>query len=281
VSFWSSAAVALAGTGAGIINTIVGSGTLLTFPTLLFFGVNPLVANVSNNIGLVAGGVTGSWGYRHELTGAGPTLRRLMPLSFLGSVVGAGLLLVLPPQAFKAIVPVLILVAVALVVAGPVVQRRRALADVSAVPTRHPGGAGGPGPADGAAVDASRLREPRWHTPAVAVGVFVAGTYGGYFGAAQGVLLMGLFSLLSSESLQRLNGYKNVLSLIVNFVAACVFVLFARDHVDWLVVLLVGGGSFVGGIIGARIGRRIPPNALRALIVVIGVVAVVRLVWFS
>ena len=259
MSFWSAVVVALAGTGAGIINTIVGSGTLLTFPTLLFFGVNPLVANVSNNIGLVAGGITGSWGYRHELHGAGPTLRRLAPLSFLGSVAGAGLLRVLPPEAFKAIVPVLIVIAVALVLAGPPLQRRRAAAEEGIV-------AG---------------RDPRWHAPVMAVGVFVAGMYGGYFGAAQGVLLMGLFSVLSSEPLQRLNGYKNVLALIVNLVAAGVFVLFAREHIDWLVVLLVAVGSFVGGIIGARVGRRIPPNALRALIVVIGVVAVVRLVWFA
>jgi len=259
VSFWSAVVVALAGTGAGIINTIVGSGTLLTFPTLLFFGVNPLVANVSNNIGLVAGGITGSWGYRHELHGAGPTLRRLVPLSFLGSVAGAGLLLVLPPEAFKAIVPVLIVIAVTLVLAGPALQRRRAAAEEGIV-------AG---------------RDPRWHAPVMAVGVFVAGMYGGYFGAAQGVLLMGLFSVLSSEPLQRLNGYKNVLALIVNLVAAFVFLLFAREHIDWLVVLLIAAGSFVGGIIGARIGRRIPPNALRALIVVIGVVAVVRLVWFT
>jgi uncharacterized membrane protein YfcA len=105
--------------------------------------------------------------------------------------------------------------------------------------------------------------------------------YGGYFGAAQGVLLMGLFSLLSSEPLQRLNAYKNVLSLVVNFVAAVVFLLFARDHVDWLIVALVAGGAFLGGIIGARVGRRIPPRILRALIVVIGTVAVVKLLWGS
>ncbi len=122
MSFWSAVAIALAGTGAGVINTIVGSGTLITFPTLLFFGVNPLVANVSNNIGLVAGGVTGAWGYRHELGGQARTLRRLMPMSFLGSVVGAGLLLVLPAAAFRAIVPVLILIALVLVVAGPRIQ---------------------------------------------------------------------------------------------------------------------------------------------------------------
>jgi uncharacterized membrane protein YfcA len=255
VSFWSAVAVTLAGTGAGLINTIVGSGTLITFPTLLFFGVNPLVANVSNNIGLVAGGVTGSWGYRHELGGQAPTLRRLMPLSFVGPVVGAGLLLVLPATAFRAIVPVLILVALVLVVAGPRIQARA-----------HPEGEG--------------VRVPGWHGAAIGVGVFVAGVYGGYFGAAQGVLLMGLFSALSLEPIQRLNGYKNVLSLVVNFVAAAVFVVFARDHIDWLVVLLIAVGAFTGGIIGARVGRRIPPNALRALIITIGLVAVVKLVWF-
>ncbi|MGN6751215.1 MAG: sulfite exporter TauE/SafE family protein [Intrasporangium sp.] len=254
MSTWSALAIALAGAGAGIINTIVGSGTLLTFPTLLFFGVNPLVANVSNTVGLVAGGATGSWGYRHELTGQAPTLRRLMPLSFVGAVAGAALLLVLPPAAFKAIVPVLILLGIVLVVLGPRIQ-----------------GMVRPGRDE---------TQPRWHGPLMGLGVLVAGMYGGYFGAAQGVLLMGIFSVLSSEPLQRLNGYKNVLALIVNFVAAVVFILFARNHIDWLVAALIAGGSFVGGIIGARVGRRIPPNLLRAIIVVIGVVAIVKLVWF-
>lgn len=254
MSFWSAAAVALAGMGAGLINTIVGSGTLITFPTLLFFGVNPLVANVSNNIGLVAGGVSGSLGYRHELTGQAPTLRRLMPLSFAGSVVGASLLLVLPAEAFRAIVPVLILLALVLVIIGPRLQ---------AAAARH----------DGAP-------DPAWHAPAMAVGVFVAGMYGGYFGAAQGVLLMGLLSALSAEPLQRLNGYKNVLALVVNLVAAAVFVIFARQHIDWLIVLLVGAGSLLGGVLGARIGRRIPPAVLRGLIIGIGLIAVVKLVWF-
>jgi uncharacterized protein len=255
VSFWSYLAIALAGTGAGLINTVVGSGSLITFPTLLFFGVNPLVANVSNNIGLVAGGVTGSWGYRHELTGQAATLRRLMPLSFVGSVIGAGLLLVLPASAFQAIVPVLILIALVLVLLGPRIQRWAA-------------------PDEGDAV-------PGWHAPAMGAGVLVAGMYGGYFGAAQGVLLMGILSALSTEPLQRLNGYKNVLALVVNVVAAVVFVLFARDQIDWRIVVLIAAGAFVGGIIGARVGRRISPTALRALIVVIGVVAIVKLVWFT
>lgn len=253
MSFWSAVAIALAGTGAGMINTIVGSGTLITFPTLLFFGVSPLAANVSNTVGLVAGGVTGAWGYRHELTGQAPTLRRLIPLSFVGSVIGAALLLVLPPSAFRAIVPALIGLALILVVLGPRIQ-------AWAARDRHV--------------------QPAWHGPAMGVGVLVAGMYGGYFGAAQGVLMMGLFSALSAESLQRLNGYKNVLALIVNFVAAILFVVFAREHIDWLVVLLIAAGSFVGGVLGARIGRRIPPGVLRALIVIIGVIAIVKLIWF-
>jgi len=247
--------VLLAGMGAGTINTIVGSGTLITFPILLFLGYPPLTANVSNNIGLVAGGVSGSYGYRHELTGESRTLRRLMPLSFVGSVVGAALLLVLPAEAFKAIVPALILLALVLVVLGPKLQATAA--------RRHH---------DEAA--------PSWHGWATGVGVLVAGMYGGYFGAAQGVLLMGLFSALSTEPLQRLNGYKNVLSLIVNFVAAAMFVLFARNHINWVIALLIGVGSFVGGIIGARVGRRIPPAVLRGLIILIGVVAIVKLVGF-
>src|SRR6476660_4370056 len=108
---------------AGTINTIVGSGTLITFPTLLFFGYPPVVANVSNTVGLVAGGVTGVHGYRRELRGAGPTLRSLAPASLAGGVIGA-LLLLLPPEAFQAIVPVLIGRGLVLVLIGPSLQRR-------------------------------------------------------------------------------------------------------------------------------------------------------------
>ena len=249
------AAIIAAGFAAGTINTIVGSGSLITFPTLLVLGYPPLTANVSNNIGLVPGAVSGSYGYRHELAGRSRTLARLVPLSFLGSLAGAALLLVLPPEAFQAIVPVLIVIALVLVLVGPSLQRRAV--------ERH----------DGAA-------QPGWHRWALGVGIFVAGIYGGYFGAAQGVLLMGIFSALSSEPLQRLNAYKNVLSGVVNSVAAVTFVLFARDSIDWWVVLFIAVGSFIGGVVGARIGRRIPPAALRGLIVVIGVLAIVKLVFF-
>lgn len=247
--------ILLAGLGAGTINAIVGSGSLITFPTLLLLGYPPLVANVSNNIGMVAGGVTSSVGYRRELAGHAHFLRRTIPLSLLGSVLGAVLLLWLPPEAFRAIVPALILLALVLVLAGPRLQARALAAHV-----------------EGA--------EPAWHHWALGVGVFVAGVYGGYFGAAQGVLLMGVLSILSSEPLQRLNGFKNVLALVVNSVAAVMFLLLARHDVEWAVVALIAGGTFLGGFLGAGVGRRLPPAVLRVVIVLVGVVAIVKMVWF-
>jgi uncharacterized membrane protein YfcA len=248
--------VILAGIGAGTINTIVGSGTLITFPTLLLLGVPPVTANISNNIGLVPGSLTGSIGYRKELVGAGPDLRRLVPMSLLGAVAGAVLLLVLDPALFRTIVPVLILVGLVLVVAGP---RLSAWSE-----RRRTEGTG----------------SERGHERAMQAGVFGAGVYGGYFGAAQGIILMGVLGALSSHPLQRLNGYKNVLATIVNAVAAVVFIVVAPDQIDWLVVLLIAVGATVGGVIGSTVGRRLPPTALRAVIVVVGLVAVVKLVAF-
>lgn len=248
--------VVVAGIGAGTINTIVGSGTLITFPTLLLLGVPPVTANISNNIGLVPGSLTGSIGYRKELGGAGPDLRRLAPMSFLGAVLGAVLLLVLDPDLFRAIVPVLILLGLALVVAGPRLsawaERRRAEGTASA----------------------------RSHELAMQGGVLGAGIYGGYFGAAQGIILMGVLGALSTHPLQRLNGYKNVLATIVNAVAAIVFMLVAADQIDWLVVVLIAVGATVGGVIGSTVGRRLPPAVLRGVIVLIGLVAITKLVAF-
>lgn len=244
-------AIILAGLAAGTINTIVGSGTLVTFPTLLLFGYAPVSANVSNSLGLVPGGLTGTWGYRHELRSLGPMLRRLGPASLLGSVIGALLLLWLPPAAFEAIVPILIFVALLLVVFGPRLQRWAA--------SQH----------------ADRITPGRW--VALVLGILLAGVYGGYFGAAQGVLLLGIMSILLPLSLQQINGIKNVLATIANLVAALVFLVVAPELVDWTVVLLISIGSLLGGVIGAKVGRRLPPVVLRGVIVVIGTVAIVNL----
>ena len=245
-------ALLAAGMAAGTINTIVGAGTLITFPTLLFFGFPPVVANVSNTIGLVAGGLTGIHGYRRELVGQGDTLRRLMPASFFGAVVGAVLLLWLPESVFDTIVPVLIAAALVLVLIGPRIQAWAA--------ARHPD------------------QDSRGRRVLMVAGVFGAGVYGGYFGAAQGVLMVGIMSVLMTISLQHINGLKNVLVTLANAVAAGTFILVASDRINWAVVALIAVGSLVGGVIGSRVGRRLSPAVLRAVIVVVGVLAITKMV---
>lgn len=241
-----AAAILLAGVGAGTINTIVGSGTLITFPTLLAFGVPPVIANVSNTIGLVPGTLSGTVGYRRELAGQRPRLLRLGSASLLGGLIGGILLLVLPSAAFDAIVPVLIGLGVLLVVLGPRISR--------AVTHHQRHGAGAP-----------------WVWPAV----LGTGVYGGYFGAAQGVLLMAILGIGIDDTLQRHNATKNVLALLVNSVAAVLFIAVAE--VDWPVVGLIAAGSVLGGQLGASVGRRLSPALLRAVIVVVGLTALVAL----
>lgn len=244
---YEAVAILLAGLAAGTINTVVGSGTLITFPTLLAFGVPPVTANVSNTIGLVPGSVSGAVGYRRELAGQRPRVLRLASGSLLGGLAGALLLLVLPAGAFAAIVPALILLGLVLVVFQP---------RISAWVTRRHDAAGGL-PEHGA----------WWVWPAV----LVTGVYGGYFGAAQGVLLMAVLGIGVDDTLQRLNAVKNVLAAVVNGVAGLLFVLVA--DVDWRIVALIGVGSLIGGQVGATVGRRLPATVLRIFIVVVGVVA--------
>jgi uncharacterized membrane protein YfcA len=245
-------AVLLAGMAAGTINTVVGSGTLVTFPTLLAFGIPPVTANVSNTIGLTPGSVSGAIGYRAELAGQRSRLIRLGTASLVGGVVGAVLLLVLPSKAFDAIVPVLIVLGCVLVVLGPRIAKRVAARAESR------GGLGEHG--------------AWWVWPAVAL----AGVYGGYFGAAQGVLLMAILGIGVADSMQRHNASKNVLAGLVNGIAAVIFIFVA--DVNWPVAGLIAVGSVIGGQIGATVGRRLPPTVLRALIVVVGVVAVITFV---
>ncbi|MBP2707268.1 sulfite exporter TauE/SafE family protein [Microbispora sp. RL4-1S] len=241
------AGVFVAGIGAGAVNAVVGSGSLITFPTLLAVGLPPIVANVSNNVGLVPGGMTGVLGYRPELAGQRARLIRLGAASVLGSLAGGLLLLNLPEKAFTAIVTVLIAVACVLVLVQP--KLNRWLAE-----RRPPHPHGGP-----------------WAW----VGVLLAGMYGGYFGAAQGIILIGLLGSFLDEEIQRVNAAKNLLSLLVNATAAVLFTLVAPVH--WTAVLLIAAGSAVGGFAGARLGRRLPAPLLRGFIVVIGVVAIVKL----
>src|SRR6266508_239059 len=212
--------VFVAGVGAGTINAVVGSGTLMTFPALLAAGLPPVLANVSNTVGLVPGTLASAIGYRRELAGQRQRALRLIPASLIGTITGALLLLRLPGSAFKAIVPVLILLGCTLV-------------------------------------------------------VLLAGVYGGYFGAAQGVLLMAILGIGLDTDLQKMNAVKNVLAFVVNGSAAVLFVLVS--DVNWAAAGLVAIGSTIGGALGSTVGRRLPPVALRGIIVVVGVTAAITL----
>ncbi len=242
-------AIAAAGMAAGAINTLVGSGTLITFPVLLAFGYSPVTANVSNNVGLVPGSVAGAIGYRRELEGQRTRALRFAAASALGAVTGAVLLLVLPAAAFKTIVPIFIAIALASVVLQP--RLDRLVADHRPPPEAHGTGL------------------PR-------VLVYLAGVYGGYFGAAQGILLLAILGLALPDDLQRVNALKNVLAGVVNGVAAIVFILVA--DIAWGPAALIAAGSVVGAQLAARYGRHMSARALRAVIVAVGIAAIVQLV---
>jgi len=247
---WEAVAIFAAGIGAGGINAVVGSGSLITFPTMIALGMPPVIANVSNTVGLVPGSLTGAFGYREELRGQRPRLIRLGLPALVGAVIGGVLLLYLPAETFDVVVPVLIGMACVLVVIQPRLSRwlsaRR----------EHPHPHGGP-----------------W----LWGGVLACGVYGGYFGAAQGVLLIGLMGSFLDDGLQRINAAKNVLALLVNASAALLFVVVAE--VDWLAVLMVALGAAIGGFLGAKIGRRLPAPVLRWFVVCVGIIAIVKLVY--
>jgi uncharacterized membrane protein YfcA len=248
VSVGASLLVLAAGICAGLINTVVGSGTLITFPALLAVGLPPVTANVSNTVGLFPGSFVGAYGYRRELAGQRPRVLSLGIASVLGGIGGAVLLLVLPASAFTDVVPALIVLALLLVVLGP---------RINAWAARR-----------GHAVSGS-VRWPLW------LATMATGVYGGYFGAAQGVVLMGFLGILLDDTVQRHNALKNVLAGLVNLVAAVVFVL--TSHIDWLAAVLIAAGAMIGALVGARVGRRLSPVVLRGLIVVIGCAAIVNL----
>jgi uncharacterized membrane protein YfcA len=239
----------LAGAGfvAGAMNVVVGAGSLLTFPTLLLLGHPPLVANVSNTLGLVPGGLSGAVGYRRELAGQARRLAVFGLIAGVGALAGGALLLVLPDEVFAEVVPALLAVACLLVLLQPRISRWLV----------------------------SRGATQQRRGPALAVGVFLTGIYGGYFGAAIGVLLLGLLGLGLDDDLQRLNALKVGLTTCVNAVAAVLFALVAP--VAWTSVLVLAVASIVGGQVGAALARRIPAQGLRIGTAVIGLAVALRL----
>lgn len=249
---WEMLAVFAAGVSAGAINTVVGSGTLITFPVLIATGLPPVTATVSNALGVIPGSVSGALGYRKELSGQSRRILKLCVGALLGGLTGATLLLALPATAFEKIVPALVGLALVLVALQPLisknVRRRRELTSSSA---RRDGG------------------------PLLFTGLTLASVYGGYFAAAQGIIYMSLMGMLLEDTLQRLNAVKNILVAVVNAVAA-LFFLFVADF-DWTAVVLIAVGSALGGQIGAKVGRLLSPAVMRILIVTVGTLAIVQL----
>jgi uncharacterized membrane protein YfcA len=239
LSPWAAVAVFLAGIAAGTINTVVGSGSLLTFPVLMTVGYSPLVANMTNTVGLAPGNFSGAYGYRHELAGQRSRAVNLGVTTLLGSIVGAALLLALPPGSFTAVVPWLVLLAGVLVLIQPWLRRKLDQRSTSGAANRLP----------------------------LFVGVFGCAIYGGYFGAAQGIIMLALMGLFLRDDIQRLNAVKNICTGVANGVAAIIFM--AIGHVAWLPALVLAIGSTIGGQLGARAGRLLPPKVLRATIVVV------------
>lgn len=240
-------ALALAGIIAGGLNAVVGSGSFIAFPTLLALGYPPVVANVTNRVGLVLGLFSGVAGYRRELKGQRDRLVLLVLPTLGGAILGAFLLLILPAIIFQRVAPVLVVVAVLLMLFGPRLSRAM-----------------------------ERRADAWWVKPALPVSVFLTAIYGGYFGAAMGVILISTLNVMVNDSLQRLNALKNVLAGLISTVASILFIFLG--HIAWQAAIILAIFSLLGGWLGALVGRRLSPTVLKWVIVIGGIAAVIKLV---
>jgi uncharacterized membrane protein YfcA len=231
----------VAGLAGGAVNGIAGGGTLISFPALLAVGLPPVVANVTNTVAIWPGYVSGAVTYRGQLRTGRAQLTGYSLAAAAGAVLGTVLLLTLPGSTFRSLVPYLVLGATALLAAQPWISK--------ALARRRPDG------------------HVRRAAPLLAA-IFATAIYGAYFGGGLGILLMAVLSLGLEAEVQRLNGTKTLLALVVNTVALLGFVLFG--HVDWPAAALIAPASFTGGILGARVAQRMNANVLRAAVVALG-----------
>ncbi len=239
--------IVLAGVGAGIFNGVAGGGSLISFPVLLGLGYPALTANITNTIGIWPGYVASAAGYRREIGDQAPRLARLTPVALAGGVGGALLLLTTPSATFDRVVPWLVLGAAALFATQPALRR---------------------------ALDRGAVH-PRTRPVLLVGGVFATSVYGGYFGAAMGVMFLAVLGLALPLSIAHTSGLRAVLSMVVNGVAAVVFLV--HGGLAWEAVGLLAAGSLLGGYAGARLALALPAPALRAVVVVIGVGTAVKL----
>lgn len=237
-----------AGLGGGLAGSIAGLASLVSYPALLVFGLGPVTANVTNTVALVFSSLGSTLGSRVELQGQGADVRRLATAAVLGGGVGAALLLLTPSGTFEKIAPWLIGAASLTIVLRPRVEPK---------------------------ADAELEPQPQAARPALIAGVFLAGIYGGYFGAAAGVVLLALLLAVRSDTLARSNALKNVVLGIANATAALAFCVLAP--VDWAAVAPLALGLLAGARLGPIVVRHANARLLQALIGLAGLALAVRL----
>ena len=247
LSIGQVALLAVAGFLAGALNAAAGGGSLISFPALILVGYPSLTANVTNNVAVAPGYLTGATGYRHELRGQRKRIVPLVIASFVGSLIGVGLILASSQRAFESFVPFLVLAACVLLAVQPAISRW--LGERSGDRERPGVGA--------------------------LAGQTLAGVYGGYFSAALGVAVLALLGLFLDDTLQRLNALKALLQLVIGAVSAVGFALLAP--VAWTAVAIIAPASMVGGEVGARLAQRVSDRVLRVGIIAYGVAAAIWL----
>lgn len=243
--------IILAGIGAGIINAIAGGGTLVSFPTLIWLGRDPIVANATNTVAIWPASLAAAYGFRRELSTVRRWLLLLMVPSLAGGALGSWLLLRTPASTFERIVPFLILAATLLLAVQEMITAR-----LGVLAQRHENPTAG------------------WVVFVFAFQL-VVGTYGGYFGAGMGILMLAALGLIGLTDLHQMNGLKNILAICINGIAAVYFI--AAGAVLWRDALIMAAGSIAGGLIGARMARRLGRKFVRGAVVVIGIVMTIAL----
>jgi uncharacterized protein len=249
VASWEQFAIFTAGFGAGVINSVAGGGTLLSFPVLVWAGRDPIVANATNALALWPGSLAAAYGFRRELWSVRRNLGLLLPPALFGGLAGGWLLLQTPTRFFSALVPFLVLVATLLIaLQRPLVRLLR----LDQERTTTGGGA-----------------------VALVLGQLLVSIYGGYFGAAMGIVMLAAFGLYGIGDIHQRNGLKNVIATVINGVAGAYFAL--AGAIIWDDAALLALGAVAGGYTGAAVGRRLTRRTAEALVVAIGLAATIAL----
>jgi uncharacterized membrane protein YfcA len=244
---WRLTLVLLAGVGAGIANGVAGGGTFITFPTLLATGVPALQANLSTTVGILPSYLGSLRVFRHQLVEHRALIKTLIPACVLGTILGCTLLFQGSPSLFRSIVPWLIGTGTVLFALSPFIMRRLAHVD-----TDHPA--------------------RRW---ALYIGIFLSSVYGGYFGAGMGILLLAVMGLTLPLEIHEVQGVRNALSIIINAIAAIIFLIHGHLANSDVVALLIG--TLIGGYFGALLVKRLSPTLVRVAVIVIGVITTIKL----